>query len=187
MVCDFLFDFISRHAHISLFPNTQYTGQGTPVIAQASAGADLYVYVDCDRNNTCKTGSMSNTVEWIAVDGVDYLVLITLSESIADTTILDFELEIVGNNQLCEGAHPIFQDDADVVASVENATKQVVIFCEDEAQSNSSQPGVWYKVSGGVGRVCFYMFLSSCSLFAFSQYIVPWARQPCHCRSKWWR
>ena len=100
---------------------------------------------------------MPNTVEWIAEDGVDYLVLITSSELSAGPIIPDlFELEIVGNNQFCEGAQPILQDDADVVASVENATTQEVLFCEDEAQITSSQPGVWYKVSGGVGRVCVF-------------------------------
>ena len=89
---------------------------------------------------------MSNTVEWTAVDGVDYLVLMTLSEFTASTIRRDFELEIVGDNQFCEGAQPIFQGDADVVATVENAAKQDVKFCEDVAQTTFSQPGVWYEV-----------------------------------------
>ena len=99
MIFYFILLLLSR-SHLSLSPNIQYTGEDTPVIAQASPGVDLHVYLDCDRNNTCEIpdgGSMSNTVEWVAVDGVDYLVLITLSEFSASTTIRDFELEIVGN------------------------------------------------------------------------------------------
>ena len=117
------------------------------------------MYLDCDRNNTCEEisngGLLPKTVEWMAVDGVEYLVLITLSEFSAGTNIRDnFALEIVGNNQFCGGAQPIFQGDVANQASLQNAIKQDVIFCEDVAQSISSQPGVWYKVSGGVGRVC---------------------------------
>ena len=89
---------------------------------------------------------MSNTVEWMAVDGVDYLVLITLSESLTNTIIRDFELEIVVDNQSCEGAQPISSGDADIVASVEGAAEQDPAYCEN-VEIISSQPGVWYKVS----------------------------------------
>ena len=148
-----MFEFAHRHAHISLSPNIQYTGQGTPVIVQASGGVDLNVYLDCDRNNTYDVpngGFMSNTVEWVAVDRVDYLVLITLSEFSASTTIRrdNFELQIVSNIQICAGARPIFSDHADIVASVEGAAEQDLRFCEDEAPTASSEPGVWDKVSG---------------------------------------
>ena len=108
------------------------------------------MYLDCNRNNTCEVldgGSMSNTVEWTAESGVNYLVLITLSEFSASTTIRDFELQII-YDPFCDGAQPIFSGDADVVASVENATKQDVVFCEDVAQTTSAEPGVWYKVRG---------------------------------------
>ena len=115
---------------------------------------------------------MSNTVEWTAESGVNYLVLITLSEFSASTTIRDFELQIIGNEQFCEGAQPIVPGDADVVASVENATKQDVVFCEDVAQTTSSEPGVWYKVSGV--RACAFLYYfdrSACSLFSLSPII----------------
>ena len=52
------------------------------------------------------------------------------------------------SNLYCEGAQPIFSRVADIVASVEGAAEQGVVFCEDEAQTKSFQPGVWYKVSG---------------------------------------
>ena len=65
------------------------------------------MYLDCDRNNTCEEisngGLLPKTVEWMAVDGVEYLVLITLSEFSASTNIRDnFEREIVGNLKVIE-------------------------------------------------------------------------------------
>jgi hypothetical protein len=120
------------------------------------------VYPDCDQNKTCdipQGGSTSNTVEWTAASGVDYLILMSLSESYAVTNIRDFLLEILGNNNFCEEAQPIVSGDADIVASVENATEQEVILCEDVNPITSSQPGVWYKVSGVRGRMILFMIL----------------------------
>ena len=172
----------------------QFLGQGTPVIAQASSGVDLHVHPDCDQNNACDIadaicgGSISNAVAWTAAIGVDYPLLLTLSEFSARTSMREFEPQIVGNNNFCEGAQPVVCCDAAIIASVENATQQNVILCEDINPFSDSQPGLWCNVGGGVSRVCGFLHVSSsCSLLAFSQHTVPWARHACHCPSKWWR
>jgi hypothetical protein len=132
--------------------NMQYMGQGTPVIAKASSGVDLHVYPACDQitcdilNAIYKRSSSSSTVEWTAASGADYLLLITLSESSAGTTIRDFELQIFLANNFCEGAQTIVSGNAVIVASVENATEQDVVLCENVKQITSSEPGVWYNV-----------------------------------------
>ena len=65
---------------------------------------------------------------------MDRIILVTSTVFLSPSTFPDkFELQIIRNNQFCEGAQPIFQG-VEVVATVENAAKQDVIFCEDEAQ-----------------------------------------------------
>jgi hypothetical protein len=51
-----------------------------------------------------------------------------------------------GNNSLCGEAHSILLGNAAIVASLENATEQVVVFCEVPGQSIGVHFGLWYKV-----------------------------------------
>jgi hypothetical protein len=139
-----------------------HVGQDKPVIAKASGDVDLHVYPACDqmtcdtRNTIYKRSSSSSTVAWTAESGADYLLLITLSESSSGTTVRDFELEIIRKNVDCASARTIVSGDAVIVASVENAAEQDVIFCENTDQITSSEPGVWYNVREARG-VCFFV------------------------------
>ena len=53
------------------------------------------------------------------------------------------------NNSICEEAHIIGLGGAAIEASLQDATEQVVVFCEfPDQQPSDSQPGLWYKVRG---------------------------------------
>jgi hypothetical protein len=52
------------------------------------------------------------------------------------------------NKSLCEGAQPILSGDEAIVATLEKAAEQLVVFCERVNQTRSSHPGLWYKVRG---------------------------------------
>jgi hypothetical protein len=73
-----------------------------------------------------------------------------------------FALQIIASrfasldNNLCEEAHSIILGGDAIVASLENATKQDVVYCELPDQTPDSQPGLWYKVRGV--RVCDFLF-----------------------------
>jgi hypothetical protein len=52
------------------------------------------------------------------------------------------------NNSLCEEPLPIILGGDGVEGSLQSATEQVVVFCEDPGQRSESQPGLWYNVRG---------------------------------------
>jgi hypothetical protein len=80
-----------------------HVGLDTPVIAQASSGVDLHVYPACDQI-TCDIDdanyrNVSNTVEWTAASGVEYLLLVTSSVFSSDATTPEFELQVFEKEQ----------------------------------------------------------------------------------------
>ena len=84
-----------------------HVGQDTSVIAQANSGLDLHVYPDCNQNNTCDipdaiygNSALVSTVEWTAVSGVEYLLLITSTVLSSDSsTVPEFQLHIFDREQ----------------------------------------------------------------------------------------
>ena len=107
-MCDSMFDF-DLSTHLSRFPNMQYIGQGKTVTAKASGGVDLQVYPACDQITCDITDviyggfSLSNTVAWTAVSGVEYLLLASYAEFTPGATMGDFQLQIV-DNDFCDNA-----------------------------------------------------------------------------------
>ena len=52
------------------------------------------------------------------------------------------------DNNICEEAHPITLGGSAISSSLDNASEQLVVFCEDPDRSDVFQPGLWYKVRG---------------------------------------
>jgi hypothetical protein len=52
------------------------------------------------------------------------------------------------NNGLCEEPLPIILGNDSIGGFLQDATEQVVVFCEDPDQPSDSQPGLWHDVRG---------------------------------------